>query len=98
MKHLTEFDNSLNVGDYVLMRARNKTDEFSIFINNNIGKISSITYKYQEIDVVYDNIPKKLKDHFYNYSARTFDIDQIVFSSHDKDDVLLFLQSRNYNL
>lgn len=79
------------------------------FISNNPGKIRRIINlksEHREYMIDYDNVPENIKSAFkeryvnkkYNQLYMTYTKQEIIFSSKNKNDVEIFLQTKKYNL
>ena len=114
MKHIKTFENHIDrpeVGDYVICEVTDDyTDEqFKIddFLNNNIGILVKI--RTNEYDVQFE---KSMEYSDWNDLSRSFQdnleegyeniasfyVDEIIFWSKDKEDLLDKLREKKYNL
>ena len=110
MKHLKIYEgyNTPDVGDYVICDIYSgQNDEFKElkdFININIGLVISIPKYIDETEYVisYDNLPEKM---YSMYSSNTkngrgikFSIDEIKYSSKNKEKLKIILSANKFNI
>jgi hypothetical protein len=114
MKYIKKYEkinNKLEIGDYVVLNDTTYTynsdfSVFSNFLNNNVGRISDIKLRVtgNVYDIDYFNVPTDLRSYFsMNKNTGTLygmstPEDEIIFSSKNKNDAELFIQTNKYNL
>ena len=84
MKYLKRFENNeleFNVGDCVYFKHNNTPDkylkDYYNYIENNIGEIISVNYKF--IMIIYNDVPNNIKKYFIS----KFDYDNKYYVSTD---------------
>ena len=72
--------------------------EYRNFINDNVGKITTIdTHEEYPIYIKYKNIPKEL-DSYFEDDEITVKFSNILFYHKNKKDVEIYIASNKYNL
>jgi len=102
MKHLKYFEKierKPKVGDYVIIDSAYTIEdkELEYFIENTIGKIHRIDFRYTYVDVQYSNIPFDLMRYF-NSNIIDFNSNCIKYFSKDREVVEMMLNTNKYNL
>ena len=122
MKYIKSFENKSNepkIGDYVILyddtfESNPYFNDYSYFINNNIGRIIDIKIRYImsayidiSYDVEYENIPdniikmlaaKQLKNGKIIHYEKSRSKSDITHIFKNKIDAELFIQTNKYNL
>jgi hypothetical protein len=99
IKIFEEYNNKPEVGDYVLINYKIKYDkDFESFINNNIGKLFEVDFKFNEIEVEYENVPENIKKIWFYNNTVVFNISDIVEYGKTIEELELKLASKKYNL
>ena len=106
MKHLKIYEELNNtkpkIGDYVI--CKDYLTEVYNFVLNNIGQIIDIVSNYHgdQYVIKFENIPENIKNWFYNYNndrnTRSYDENEILYFSNNKEDLEIILQTKKYNL
>ena len=109
MKYLKSFEKLQKlpqIGDYVISKDSFFSNEDGIldFLDSNVGQIKNIDKSVDGkngYDVVYQNIPKKLVSYFdWNDSESKIYMreKEIIYFSHDKNEIELKLISKKFNI
>jgi hypothetical protein len=99
IKIFEEYNNKPEVGDYVLINYKIKYDkDFESFINNNIGKLFEVDFKFNEIEVEYENVPENIKKIWFYNNTVVFNISDIVEYGKTIEELELKLAINKYNL
>jgi len=107
MKHLKLFENdntNIKVGDYLIGTLSDVEDDFmedfADFLETNIGKVVDIKLYNNDKNfmyiVEYDGMSEDFEEIFNNPTSVT-DYD-VLFSSSNKDDLQVYIESGKYNL
>ena len=98
MKHIKLFENYNNtpeVGDFVVANWDKFKDSYQDFLLSNIGEISKVYYN-DEYEVLYDST--SLPSEFNSDNKFLFPEDQILYWSRNKKDCEKYLATKKYNL
>ena len=99
IKIFEDYNNKPEVGDYVLINYKVKYDkDFESFINNNIGLLSVVDFKNNEIEVEYENVPEKIKKIWFYNNNVVFNISDIVEYGKTIEELEIKLKINKYNL
>jgi len=101
-------------GDWVICKENeeDEDDNFTLFINNNIGRIIKINNDYDDYDYIikYCNIPKNIRNRFFSYkmnnkneyvgdvNKRAMFLREIKYWSENKKDLEVIILTNKYNL
>lgn len=100
MRHLNSED--IKKGHFVMGTKYFTNVALTTFLHDNIGEVIEINFNIDSyiynLLVKYNNIPKKLKNHFINNNNIRFSIGEIFLHSNNKEDLICLLDSEKYNL
>jgi len=110
MKYIKKYENYVDtpqIGDYVLIHTNSNAKNVANFVNNTIGKIIDIRFKYKDIfelehpgdlRVEYEEVPEDVQSWFFDKNKRTFTLEQIISFGKTKKELEEKLAEKKYNL
>ena len=96
MKHLRLFEDAWNSmeGEYVILKTRK--NEYSDFIENNIGIVKKVYWSGSWFSVEYENPPEYIKKLLSNKGE--FHVADIVYRSKNREDCEAVIVAKKYNI
>lgn len=87
------------IGDYVVINSEYPNSEVSNFLENTVGQIIDLDEEYpkESFKVKYENYPKTIERWFMD-GCRWHSKYDIIMHSDNKEDLILKLAARKYNL